>query len=308
MAKPDRRNQFLLGSYQDLLASMTTHQCRCVHHQGRRFASTSSSSSNASFSSRINHGDNGSAMDKLRLYRYLQLQSFTKEELEQVFDRLCTYPDMTENPTNNNNKKPHHANDNDHIGLRHSQIVTFILQRINELELDHHSNYKQLIMSQLINDNNDKDDTTTTTKTEAILSSYAQQEANKFWRVFHPKTTTITSPSDNNDDDYSTIIERNHFVTTIINQATAVDIPRIWPITMSILLVGTSVGIVTPAMPFVVNNLGLSPGEYGTVVSGFALAKMSCNIPSAILVERHGRKVLYGFIKLFVAIFCLITV
>ena len=44
-------------------------------------------------------------------------------------------------------------------------------------------------------------------------------------------------------------------------------------------------------MPFVVQNLGLTAGEYGLVVSAFALAKMSGNIPSAVLVERHGRKV-----------------
>jgi MFS family permease len=35
----------------------------------------------------------------------------------------------------------------------------------------------------------------------------------------------------------------------------------------------------------------LTAGEYGLVVSAFALAKMTGNIPSAVLVERHGRKV-----------------
>lgn len=56
------------------------------------------------------------------------------------------------------------------------------------------------------------------------------------------------------------------------------------------LLVGSSVGIVTPIMPFVVENIGLSPGQYGGVVAAFALAKLVGNVPSAILVERHGRK------------------
>jgi len=36
--------------------------------------------------------------------------------------------------------------------------------------------------------------------------------------------------------------------------------------------------------------MGLSTGEYGMVVSSFAFAKMVGNVPSAILVERHGRK------------------
>ena len=43
-------------------------------------------------------------------------------------------------------------------------------------------------------------------------------------------------------------------------------------------------------MPFVVENLGLTPGQYGMVVSAFAAAKMLGNVPSAVLVERHGRK------------------
>jgi MFS family permease len=73
--------------------------------------------------------------------------------------------------------------------------------------------------------------------------------------------------------------------------ASSVDMKRTLPITISMLLVGSSVGIITPVMPFVVENLGLTPGQYGMVVSAFAAAKMSCNVPSAILVERHGRKV-----------------
>jgi MFS family permease len=36
--------------------------------------------------------------------------------------------------------------------------------------------------------------------------------------------------------------------------------------------------------------LGLTAGEYGMVVSAFALAKMVGNIPFAVLVERDGRK------------------
>jgi MFS family permease len=40
----------------------------------------------------------------------------------------------------------------------------------------------------------------------------------------------------------------------------------------------------------VVQNLGLTAGEYGMVVSAFALAKMVGNIPFAVLVERDGRK------------------
>ena len=81
------------------------------------------------------------------------------------------------------------------------------------------------------------------------------------------------------------------FYSMIKKSASSLDFKRTWPLTLSMLLVGSSVGVVAPAMPFVRNNLGLTAAEYGMVVSAFALAKMSGNIPSAVLVERHGRKV-----------------
>ena len=43
-------------------------------------------------------------------------------------------------------------------------------------------------------------------------------------------------------------------------------------------------------MPFIVQELEISSSEFGLVVSAFGLAKMLGNVPSAIGVERHGRK------------------
>ena len=56
------------------------------------------------------------------------------------------------------------------------------------------------------------------------------------------------------------------------------------------LLVGSSVGIVIPIMPYIISELGLSTGQYGIVVSSFALAKLFTNVPAAVMVEKHGRK------------------
>ena len=85
-------------------------------------------------------------------------------------------------------------------------------------------------------------------------------------------------------------IEKQQFIQCLRERASKVDFSRTLPIISSMLIVGASVGIVTPAMPFVVDNLGLSTAQYGLVVSAFALSKMAANIPSAIFVERHGRK------------------
>ena len=84
--------------------------------------------------------------------------------------------------------------------------------------------------------------------------------------------------------------DRIAFRRRLTELASAVDGRSMLPLSVSMLLVGMSVGVVAPVMPFVVENLGISPGQYGMVVGSFALAKIAGNVPSAILVERHGRR------------------
>ena len=69
-----------------------------------------------------------------------------------------------------------------------------------------------------------------------------------------------------------------------------VDIKALMPLTTSMLLVGSCVGMITPIMPYIVEDLSLSTAQFGYVISAFGFAKLLGNIPSAILVERHGRK------------------
>jgi len=71
---------------------------------------------------------------------------------------------------------------------------------------------------------------------------------------------------------------------------TNIDYKRVLPISLSMILVGTSVGIIVPLMPFIAEQISLSPGDYGMVISAFALSKLIGNVPSAILVDLHGRK------------------
>lgn len=85
-------------------------------------------------------------------------------------------------------------------------------------------------------------------------------------------------------------ITKQHFVQHITTTARTVDYKSALPISATLFLVGLSVGVVTPAMPFVMTNLGLSSAEYGAVISAFGLAKLVGNVPAAVLVERHGRK------------------
>ena len=80
-------------------------------------------------------------------------------------------------------------------------------------------------------------------------------------------------------------------------KASAEDLdPRVWQLAGSFLLVGTSVGIVIPCMPLLVQSIGMTTSEFGVVISAFGLSKMLGNIPSAYWVDRYGRKavMIYG--------------
>jgi hypothetical protein len=85
-------------------------------------------------------------------------------------------------------------------------------------------------------------------------------------------------------------LTKEEFVGALRSKATKIDLRRTLPITSSMLLVGSSVGIMSPALPFIVSELGLSSTQFGLTVSAFALSRMLSNVPAAIAVERHGRK------------------
>jgi MFS family permease len=201
-------------------------------------------------------------MDLKRAYKYLQLESFTEVELSNVFDKISntsaptptqqTQTDAREDDTDTDTAA-------DAIDIDQSQLTDFLTHRIEELERE--------------NGLASRHDLETTAR---LRNEYAREEASQFFRILDPHTFQR--------------IQKDAFTTQLLQKATSVDVKRTLPITISMLLVGSSVGIITPVMPFVVENLGLSPGQYGMVVSAFALAKMAGNVPSAILVERHGRK------------------
>ena len=66
--------------------------------------------------------------------------------------------------------------------------------------------------------------------------------------------------------------------------------PRVWPLGLSFLGTGLSIGIIVPILPLLVETLHIPPTQFGFIVSAFGLAKLAGNIPSAQWVERYGRK------------------
>ena len=141
-----------------------------------------------------------------------------------------------------------------------NHLYNFLLERIQELE--------------------DESDEMSphTPEADFMRERFAQAESKRIWEVLF------------DDRDENSAIDKQEFSEIIREKASKVDFVRTLPIVSSMLIVGASVGVITPAMPFVVESLGLSASQYGLVVSAFALSKMAANIPSAIFVERHGRK------------------
>ena len=58
----------------------------------------------------------------------------------------------------------------------------------------------------------------------------------------------------------------------------------------SLLLSGSSIGIIVPCMPILIQTLNITPGEFGCVISAFGISKLLGNIPSSYYVNIHGRK------------------
>jgi MFS family permease len=154
-----------------------------------------------------------------------------------------------------------HEGDKSVPGITAAHIEKFLAERIEEIE-DEKAPPSQY------------DDETTS----QMRRQFSEAEAKRCWNLLKPNGSS------------DSILTENQFVEVVEDTARSLDRKRILPLTVSMMLVGSSVGVVTPAMPFVVQNMGLTAGEYGLVVSAFALAKMTGNIPSAVLVERHGRK------------------
>lgn len=223
-------------------------------------------------------------IERKRMYKYFQLDRFTTNEFEALFDKIHQQlplpmprpPSLEEDFRNcaaSRNFTEVHGGDytsndsgeiNDSI-MTLDHLTEYLLKRIQTLEGE----------NSLPNGHQDEE-------TDQLRKKYARNEAQRILSLLN--ATSRGYP------EASLSITKNEFATSLMAIASAVETNKVMPITISMLLVGSSVGIITPVMPFIVEHLGLSPGQFGMVVSAFALAKMAGNIPAAIFVERHGRK------------------
>jgi len=227
------------------------------------------------------------------VYQYLNLRQFTPQEMHDAFSRI-----QSSFPTS-----PSQPNKTDCITLDH--VYHFLIHQI-------HSKLEptEVATPQISQDLQDE------------IQALAQREAFQFlntfqsvWEYSHYNTdttaihtllppttqqqdlTTTVSPSNPPSSSSSSLIPlkppylyRKPFISHLQSLATKIDYTQSLPISINMFVVGTSVGMIVPMMPWLVYEFGLSTGQYGWVVGSFAVAKCLGNIPSTIGVERYGRK------------------
>jgi MFS family permease len=215
------------------------------------------------------------------VYKQFKLETFQREELERVFDQIV------------NSKQNANANAAAAAAVAAASTTTTTTNpsSLSPPTVDIHALTQFLINrnhhpSTPMEQKAEKKNLTQPTQPATQISSQQEQAQQILDWLSPPKNSqesTATSSS-------SIQLTRSQFVERITTLASTVDYKASAPVILSMWLVGTSVGVMNPVMPFLVEALQLSASQYGTVVSGFAASKMICNIPAAILVERHGRK------------------
>eukprot|EP00522_Entomoneis_paludosa_P001923 CAMPEP_0172471414 /NCGR_PEP_ID=MMETSP1065-20121228/67805_1 /TAXON_ID=265537 /ORGANISM="Amphiprora paludosa, Strain CCMP125" /LENGTH=658 /DNA_ID=CAMNT_0013229509 /DNA_START=125 /DNA_END=2101 /DNA_ORIENTATION=+ len=214
-----------------------------------------------------------------RLYRYLKLETFSEKELGAVFDRIRQQDELEDGPGDE-------PRTSDAIDL--PMIATFFSKRLTELEDESDDVYDY-----------DKD-------VQTMRQDFCNLESKRIWESIAKDAQTIKAanggsslqPVISNNAAITTsadaltdiFVSKQEFIEVLRNKASSVDLKRTWPITSSMILIGASVGVITPAMPFVVEQMGLNASEYGLIVSAFGLARMLGNVPSAVAIEKWGRR------------------
>mmetsp|Transcript_51621 Transcript_51621/g.95556 ORF Transcript_51621/g.95556 Transcript_51621/m.95556 type:complete len:553 (-) Transcript_51621:20-1678(-) len=91
---------------------------------------------------------------------------------------------------------------------------------------------------------------------------------------------------DRNNDDKLTFDEFHLGLTKLAAERDS----RVWSIAASMLVTGVSVGAAIPAMPLLVQQLGMTEAQFGYTISAFGLAKLLANVPAGLFVDMYSRR------------------
>ena len=232
-----------------------------------------------------------SRMDNQTAYGLLKLAKFDQSEIDFRFDQILqaggsqrqrgdSCDDSIHSVENKTQKSQYEPQQLSAESLmRQSDIEAYLLQRYIQIEDEWHvKRVAEDNFGVIYAENQQKHEQSTRTRIQECARIDAAS-------IFHLLSSNIQST-----DDATTSLTKHQFYSSISNSASQIHYPTILPLAASMLLVGSSVGVISPIMPFLATTLDLTTSQYGIVVSSFALSKMLGNVPSAILVERHGRK------------------
>lgn len=186
------------------------------------------------------------------LGKYFGLTTFSEQDIKEAYVRISGDKDI-ENPLSRSVIEKH-VDKNDSID--------------SELEK------KMIVRSLMYELSNDTKNTTQSLNSSMLLSQR--------------KLFDITSVANYRHDDQRSI-SYDEFFKKMQEIGDSVD-ARVWPVALCNALCGISIGIMIPCMPMLVQQIQITPSQFGVVVSAFGVAKLINNIPSGHIVDIVGRK------------------
>lgn len=219
-------------------------------------------------------------MDNSTLYELLDLRTFSDLEIDQVIAEI-----ISSSPTSNESQ----TITNDEL-INHELLTNFLCKKFKNFDTQLYSleEHHQPKKSYEMNMDDDK---------HSSIKLYALQEASRVLNMFRSVSEQCNCEKESTDSphipSHKLTISASQFkkhICDLSSSSSPADKKLLIPLSLSMLLVGSSVGVLNPVMPFIVKSLGLTTGQYGMVVSSFGFAKMIGNVPSAIFAEKYGRK------------------
>lgn len=170
-------------------------------------------------------------------YRFLKMEHFTDEELQQRFQDIVSVGTTTTTTAasviiGNNNNNDTSSSSSSSMTFEH--LHAYMEQRIQEME--HNNNDNNIDSS-----SSSTDDTTQQKRQQR--HEYIAIQSQQLWNFL-----TDSNKRDMTTSTTSTSISRTQFTQRLQDSAKAVDFARIAPLAISMLMVGSTVGVTTPAM------------------------------------------------------------
>jgi len=175
------------------------------------------------------------AMEPRKVYRYLHLEQFSDHELDDRFHAIVSLSSSAAS-SSPSSKDPDSQENPSHIGT----IDCFTKEQLGV--------YMERTIQEMEQGNNDKSIVVTSETTTAATADTTIDRVTTKWREEFIRLETLQLWNFLQKDKQDTTIQRQQFVSKLHDSAKAVDIQRIWPLTLSMLMVGSTVGVTTPAM------------------------------------------------------------